>query len=255
MRATFRYVLLTAVRDRFPVAIIVALLAVTAISMLLAGSTLTEGRQTGLAYAGEFFRISLVLGLVTFVSFHVRRLHETREIEAILTRPISRSAFVIAYYAAFAVLATVLALLTAPMLIGALGAHGNGLAEWEGSMVLESWIVCALALFCAMALESATAAVLISLGFYVLGRTAQFFLAIAQSGTGAGSSEEVNASTHDVMAVVASIMPRLDLFGQSRWLVYGPGGGWGLNILLLQTAIYVPLLLVATTRDLRVRQF
>jgi hypothetical protein len=255
LRATFRYVLLTAVRDRFPVAIILGLLAVAAVCVLIAGSTLTEGNQTGLAYAGEFFRVSLVLGLVTFVSFHVRRLHETREIEAILTRPISRTAFVLAYYAAFAVLAAVLALLTAPILMATLGAHGAGLAEWEGSMVLESWIICALALFCAMALESATASVLISLGFYVLGRTAQFFLAIAQSGTGASSNEGVNVGTQGAMAVIAAIMPRLDLFGQSRWLVYGPGGGWGIDILLLQTAIYVPLLLIATARDLHVRRF
>lgn len=255
MRATFRYVLLTAVRDRFPVAIIVGLIVVTAICVMIAGSTLTEGRQTGLAYAGEFFRVSLVLGLVTFVSFHVRRLHETREIEAILTRPISRSAFVLAYYGAFAVLAAILSILTAPMLMAALGAHGVGLLEWEASMILESWIVCALALFCAMALDSATAAVLISLGLYVLGRTAQFFLAIAQSGTGASENEGVNVGTHGVIAVIASIMPRLDLFGQSHWLVYGPGGGWGVGILAAQTAIYVPLLLVATARDLHVRRF
>lgn len=255
MHATFRYVLLTAVRDRFPIAIIVALLAMTAVSILIAASTLFEGTQTGLAYAGEFFRAALVLGLTIFVCFHVRRLHETRELEAILTRPISRGAFVLAYYGAFAVLASVLDVLTTPMLMSAFGAHGAGLAEWEASMVLESWIVAALALFCAMALESATAAVMVCLGFYLLGRTAQFFLAIAKSGYAATSNEGINIGTQSIMNVIASIMPRLDLFGQSRWLVYGPGGGWGVGILLLQTAIYVPLLLLATTRDLHVRRF
>lgn len=255
MRATFRYVLLTAIRDRFPVAIIIALVAVTAVCALIATSTLTEGMQTGLAYAGEFYRGVLVLGLVTFISFHVRALHETREIEAILSRPISRAAFVVAYYAAFAVLAMVLSLVTAPLMMSALSARGLGLAEWAGSMVLESWIVAALALFCAMALNSATASVMVSLGFYLLGRTAQFFLAIAISGYGASSDEGVNVGSQGVMIVIATIMPRFDLFGQSRWLVYGPGGGWGLSVLLLQTAIYVPLLLLATTRDLQVRRF
>lgn len=255
MRATFRYVLLTAVRDRFPVAIIVALLAITAVSVLIAASTLFEGSQTGLAYAGEFFRAALVLGLIIFICFHVRRLNETRELEAILSRPVSRSAFVLAYYGAFAMLALPLAVLTAPMLMSAFGAHGAGLAEWVASMILESWIVAALALFCAMALESATAAVIVCLGFYLLGRSAQFFLAIAKSGYGASANEGVNIGTQSVMTVIASIMPRLDLFGQSRWLVYGPGGGWGMGILLLQTAIYVPLLLLATTRDLQVRRF
>ncbi len=255
MRATFRYVLLTAIRDRFPVAIVIALIAVTAVCALIASSTLSEGTQTGLAYAGEFYRGALVLGLVTFISFHVRSLHETREIEAILSRPISRAAFVLAYYAAFAVLAAALALLTAPLLMSVLAARGVGLAEWEASMVLESWVVAALALFCAMALSSAAAAVMVSLGFYLLGRTAQFFLAIAVSGMGSSDNEGVNLGSRGVMAAIAMIMPRLDLFGQSRWLVYGPGGGWGVGVLLLQTAIYVPLLLLATTRDLQVRRF
>jgi hypothetical protein len=248
-------VLLTALRDRFPVAIVVALLAVTAICMLFAASTLEEGTQTGLAYAGELYRIALLLGIVTFVCFHVRSLHETREIEAILTRPISRTAFVLSYYAAFATLAAFLALMTAPLMVIALGARGIGLAEWEASMVLESCILVALALFCAMALNSATAAVLVALGFYALGRTAQYLLAIAHTGSGTSTMEGVNRGGEGVMALIAMIMPRLDLFGQSRWLVYGPGGGWGIGILLLQTAIYVPLLLFATARDLHVRRF
>jgi len=255
VRATFRYVLLTAIRDRFPIAIIVALMAVTAVCVLIASSTLTEGRQTGLAYAGEFDRGILVLGLVTFISFHVRSLHETREIEAILSRPISRGAFVLAYYAAFAVLAMALTVVTAPLLMAGLAATGVGLAEWEASMVLESWVVAALALFCAMALSSATAAVLVGLGFYLLGRTAQFFLAIAVSGTGASENQGMAAGAQGVMAVIATVMPRLDLFSQSRWLVYGPGGGWGLGVLLLQAAIYIPLLLLATARDLQVKRF
>lgn len=255
MRATFRYVLLTAIRDRFPIAIIVALVAVTAVCALIASSTLSEGTQTGLAYAGEFYRGALVLGLVTFVSFHVRSLHETREIEAILSRPISRGAFVLAYYGAFAMMAAVLALMTAPLLMSVLAARGIGLAEWEASMVLESWIVAALALFCAMALNSATVAVMVSLGLYLLGRTAQFFLAIAMSGMGASENEGVNVGSQSVMAVIATVMPRLDLFGQARWLVYGPGGGWGVGVLLVQAAIYIPLLLLATTRDLQIKRF
>jgi hypothetical protein len=255
VRATFRYVLLTAVRDRFPVAILVALLAMTAASFLVSASTLEEGRQTGLAFASELYRTVLVLGLVIFVSFHVRGLHESREIEAILTRPVSRASFVVAYYGAFAALAAVLALLTAPLLAAVLGASGAGLGQWEASMVLESWIVVALALFCAMALGSGTAAVLVALGLYVLGRTAQYFLAIASSGSGASSMEGVNRGSEAIMSVIATVMPRIDLFGQSRWLIYGPGGDWGVGILLLQAAIYIPLLLIATVRDLHVRRF
>jgi hypothetical protein len=255
VRATFRYVLLTAVRDRFPLVIAILLLAVTAVGLLIAASTLTEGRQAGLAYGGELSRVALVLGFVIFVCFHVRNLHETREIEAILTRPISRASFVLAYYGAFALLSAVLAIVAGVFLAAALGAWGIGLLEWLGSMVLELSIACAMALFCAMALNSATGAVLTTLGFYLLARTMEYFLSIAQFHTGTSAMEGVNQASEVIMTVIALVVPRLDLFGQSRWLVYGPGGGWGVGVLLLQTAIYVPLLLLATTRDLRVRRF
>jgi len=255
LRATFRYVLLTAIRDRFPLAIIALLLGVVAIGLLIAASTLAEGQQAGLAYGGELSRIALVLGFVIFVCFHVRNLHETREIDAILTRPISRTSFVVAYYSAFAILSALLAIAASILMAAALGAWGLGLLEWLGSMVLELAIICAMALFCAMAINSATGAVLATIAFYVLGRAMQYFLAIAQFHTATTAMEGVNRTSEMVMTVIATIMPRLDLFGQSRWLVYGPGGGWGVGILILQAAIYVPLLLLATTRDLKVRRF
>ncbi len=228
----------------------------TAVSSLIAISTISEGQQMGLAYASELYRISLVFGLIVAVCFHVRRLHETREIEAILTRPISRGAFAVAYYAAFATIAAVLSIVTVPLLAAAMGAHGRGLLEWEIGMILESWIVVALALFCAMALESATIAVMVTLGFYMLGRTAEFFLAIALSGTGHTDSAGVSQWAKAIITVIAAIMPRLDLFGQSRWLIYGSASSdWGPSMLALQVVIYVPLLLIATIRDLRTRTF
>jgi hypothetical protein len=255
MSATLRYVLITAVRDRFIGAIVLALLAAVGVAMFLGASALAEQQALGLAYAGQLARLILLVGLVTFICFHVRRMYETREIEAILARPISRTAFVLAYFAAYAVIALALALLVAPMLMAGLAAGGPGLAEWEASLMLECTIVVALSLFCAMALESASAAVLATLGLYLLGRSAAFFRAIAESGTGVTDQAGLNQAARWVMEAIAAVMPRIDLFGQSRWLISGPGGGWGLEDLLMQTAIYVPLLLLATIRDLHVKRF
>ena len=127
--------------------IVVALLATLAISLLLGSSTLVEQRQMRLAYESEFARLILVLGLTTFICFHVRRMYDTREIEAILARPISRRVFVLAYYAAFSVVALVLCLILVPLMIGGLGAAGIGFAEWEASLMLECLILVAMSLF------------------------------------------------------------------------------------------------------------
>ena len=135
--------------------------------------------------------------------------------------------FVVSYYAAFAAIAAVLALLAAPLLVLGLGAWGPGLAEWTASMVLELWIVAAMALFAAISIESATAAVIVTVAFYALGRTADFFLAAAHAGTAPSDSAALDTISHGIIAIISAVMPRLDLFGQSRWLVYGPAAAGG----------------------------
>jgi len=252
---TLRYVLVTAIRDRMVSAIIIAQMAVLGGASLMAASALAEGRATGLAMAGEGFRIVMMLGLITFISFHVQRMEETREIEAILTRPISRATFVLAYYTAYAGIGVLLSLCAAPLLMAGLAAGGAGLFEWQVSVGLECLIVVAIALFCALSLRSATASVLAGIGLYVFARLAAFFRAIAESHTGLSSSDQIDSATTWIIKGIAAAVPRLDLFGQGRWLVYGPGGGWGLPELLLQTAIIVPLLLAATIRDMHVRRY
>lgn len=255
MLTTLRYVLITAIRDRLIAAFVVTLAGAVGVSTVLASSALSEKREFGLAFGGETTRLILVLGLIAFVCFHIRRMYETREIEAILARPISRATFVLAYFAAYAVVALLLSVVAPLLLMVAFAANGVGLLQWGLSLTLESFIVVAIALFCAVSLESAAASVMAALGFYLLARSAAFLQAITVNHTASFDQNWLNGVNDWVIAIIAAVMPRIDLFGQSRWLVYGPGGGWGLGTLALQTAIYLPLLLAATIRDLHVKRF
>jgi len=255
LAATFRYVLITAIRDRMVAAILAGHIAVLGGAALMAASALTEGRYTGLAMAGEAMRAVMVLGLITFISFHVRRMEETREIEAILTRPISRWAFVLAYFGAYAGIAVLLALCTAPLLFFAFSANGMGLIEWQASLLLECLIIVAISLFCALSLGSATASVMGGVGLYAICRLGAFFRAISENHTGILDQPGADRIANWVVEGLAAVLPRLDLFGQGRWLIYGPGGGWGVRELLVQAAITVPLLLLATIRDLTIKRY
>lgn len=255
MVTTLRYMLITAIRDRLIAAFLVALAAGVGGAMFLAASALAEKREFGLTFGGELSRTILVLGLITFISFHIRRMYETREIEAILARPISRTAFVLASFGAYALISLLLSIVAPLLLMAAFSANGAGLLEWGGSLILEGFLVVGLSLFCAMSLESAGASVMAALGFYLLARSAAFLHAITVNHTAAFDQALLNDVSRWVVEVIAAVMPRLDLFGQSRWLIYGPGGGWGLQELAAQTAIYLPLLLAATIRDLHVRRF
>lgn len=253
--ATFRYVLVTAIRDRMVAAQLAAQLVVLCAAELTGAAALGEGREAGLALAGGGLRLVMVLGLITFVAFHTRRMEETREIEVILTRPISRGAFVLAYFAAYSGVAMLLALFALPVLGIGFQAWGSGLALWEVSLLLECCVVVALTLFCALALRSATAAVLAAAGFYLLCRLGAYFRAISVEHTGSLANPVADKAAHWAIEAVAAVLPRLDLFGQGSWLVYGPGGGWGIWTLVGQAGIAIILLQLATLFDFRRRRF
>jgi hypothetical protein len=253
--ATFRYVLVTAIRDRMALALLVAQLAVLSAAELMGAAALAEGRETGLAIAGGGLRLVMALGLITFVCFHTRRMEETREIEVILTRPISRVTFVIAYFAAYSGLAVLLALFAVPLLGIGFRAWGPGLALWEASLLLECCVIVALSLFCALSLRSATASVLAAAGLYLLCRLGAYFRAISVQHTGDLANAAADRAAQWAVEIVAAVLPRLDLFGQSSWLVYGADGRWGMGTLLAQAAIAIVLLQAATIFDVGKRRF
>jgi len=253
---TFRYILLTAVRDRLLAVLALGLVAGALIGAFLGGATFMEEREMALAYAGFATRLVLMAGLVLFVCFHVQRGYENREIDLMLSRPVSRLQFVLIYWASFSGVAIFLALLATVVLALAGRPVSEGLALWACSLILEALLVVAIALFFSLTLKSAVGSAMATLAFYLLSRMAGFLLGIAQADWGEVTSTALGAAMGYGVYVVSLVLPRLDLFGQTWWLNYGvPPDGEGLLQVLAQAAVYVPLLLAATAFDFRRKQF
>jgi ABC-type transport system involved in multi-copper enzyme maturation permease subunit len=252
---TFRYILLTAVRDRLLIGVVVALVLAALLGAYLGEATALERHQMSLAYAGFATRLILAVGLIVFVCFHVQRGYDNREIDLMLSRPISRAQFVVTYWFGFSGVAVLLALVAVIVLPIAGLPDGPGLAVWTLSLILESLMVVAFSLFFALTLKSAVVSVMASFGFYLLARMTGFLIDVAandwtnlqQSTTGSLSSSGVYA--------ISLVMPRLDLFGQTWWLNYGLPADLPLALIVMQAVIYTSLLIAATVFDFQKRQF
>lgn len=256
MSAILRTILLTNARDRMLPGLWALALAVLLVSRALGGAMLVEGRETALAYGSLSLRLVVVGGMVLTVCFQMRRLQETREIEAMLARPISRTGLVLGLAGGYGLLALALALPGVLALGLLLGPDGAGLALWGVSLLLEAWIAAGFALFLACSLGNAASSAMAALALYTLARLASSFHDIAQAGIGDALASPVTGLPLRLAAqALAAVMPRLDLFGQSSWLIYGPDTAWGLGTLLLQAGLYLPLLLAATIYDFKGRQF
>lgn len=252
MFTNIRYILLTALRDWLFVGLFVGILVAAGISAVLGGTAFLEEQEMTTTFAAGASRLMLMIGLIVFVCFHIRSAFDTREIDVILSRPISRTSLVIAYWLGFSLVSL---LLTVPLaaILGFVGViNWASYFGWAVSLLLEATLVVALALFSAFTLRSAVASVLACMGFYVLSRMMEFFVITAENGVGHGIEYVV---FHHILKIISVLVPRLDLFTKSEWLVYGFTTSQEWIICVAQTVVFVPLLLLATIADFRRKQF
>jgi ABC-type transport system involved in multi-copper enzyme maturation permease subunit len=251
MLTNIRYILITALRDWLFIGLLVSILLAAGVSATLGSTALIEEKEMTVAFAAGSARVILMIGLIVFVCFHIRSAFDTKEIDVILSRPISRSTLVFSYWLGFAFVAL---LLVIPVigLIAALGVDSwVGFAGWAFSLLLETFMVVGVALFAAFTLRSAVTSVLACMGFYVLSRMMVFFVMTAQSGMGTGKFYWIKY----VLVAISTIVPRLDLFAKTQWLVYGFDSNSEWISYMEQAAVFVPILVLAAIADFRRKQF
>lgn len=232
--------------------LLIGVLSGAAISGLLGSTAFLESQEMTITYAAGSARVMLMLGLIVFVCFHVRTSFDTKEIDVILSRPISRSNLVMAYWLGFMLVALIL-LLPIVAIIGLIGApSGKGFAFWALSLLMEAGIVVSLALFSAFALKSAVTSVLGCMGLYVVSRMMVFFVMTAENPM---FGETKFILLRWLLQGISSVVPRLDFFGKSEWLIYGLKNTADLKVFILQAMIFVPTLLVASILDFKRKQF
>jgi len=249
MKATVHLIVITAWRDRLLAGLFLLLAATAALSIFLGGTALTEQLQSALVIASGAGRIILVLGLTIFAAFHIQGLFETREVEAILARSISRTQFVIAYWLGLSLLAAAAAGAFA-LLVALMASFTPGAVIWGLTLLAECVIVVAVVTFAGLMLERATPTVMFTMGFYALARLTGFFVGIRESVTDSPLTQIANR----ILDAVVLFVPRLDLFAQTRWIIYGTEDSHA-GFVVLQSTVFLGLVLTAAVFDLKRKQF
>lgn len=254
MFTNIRYILLTAIRDRLFVGLLAGIGFAAFVSSVLGSTAMLEPEQMTLAFSAAASRVIVMIGIIVFIGFHIRNAFDTKEIDVLLSRPISRPTLVLSYALGFGVVATLLVL----PVIGVIAYFGalsqTGFLVYSASLLAEAWLVVAISLFAALTLRSGTASVLAALAMYTLSRMMGYFLATTISGV-TFKNELLQEGSVWAMKIVSSVIPRLDFFAKSEWLIYGPKSMQDATLFLYQAAIFIPLLLVASIIDFKRKQF
>jgi hypothetical protein len=271
-RPLVKFILTAALRDKLMITLLTMIGCGGALAIFLGGASITEKESFALVFGAAGLRFLGVIGIVLFCCFYVRRSFETKEVEFLLSRPISRLSFLFSHAAAFMILA-VLVTIALTAVVALLGKPSpSGLVAWGLSVAIENMIMAVSSLFFSMVLSSAAGSALATLGLYVLSRLIGTLLGIAALPP---EGKWVYALLNNAMDVISIVVPRLDMMGQTSWLVYGVEGSGGIGFLTragtyahevmshlgilgfmtVQGAFFVALLLAASAYDFLRRQF
>ena len=246
-----KYVFKAALRDKLMLSLAIALIVGASLATFLGSSAIVEKSQFTAIFAGASLRMVTILGLVLFVVFFIRRAFESKEIEYLLSRPIGRLNIIFSFALAFSFLCVFLGVgvgvcvyAVSPQLFGI------GHVLWVVSVIVEAVIMVNTALFFSMYISSASSAAMATLGVYVLGRLMGQLLGIVDS-----QIVDSYGVYSMAMQMVSVITPRLDLLGQSSWLIYGVQDSYNFVYALCQGAIYSVFVLFAASLDFVRREF
>ncbi len=254
MWSNIRYVLLTATRDRLFFGLLIGVLVAAYISSVLGSTAMLEPAQMTLSFTAASARVIIMVGLIVFIGFHMRSAFDTKEIDVLLSRPISRASLVLSYWLGFAAVAVLLVVPTVILVFLLDVLNTTGYFLWALSLMLESLLVVSIALFASLTIRSGVGTVLASLAIYTLSRMMGFFVSTTKSGI-LFQTEEANFISVWTMKIISIVVPRLDFFAKSNWLIYGAKSYDDLVLFLIQGGVFIPLLLAASVIDFKRKQF
>ncbi len=247
----FFYVLSAALKDKIFILYIGLVAIILSLSLFFGSSAVTEQDQFSVVFTSGALRIASAFTLVLFIIFYFRRSFENRDVDFLFSRPISRLQFIVAHFIAFVFLSFIVAVLTT---IGILFLTPSELffstIIWGVTIFAELVVLSTMAMFFGIALSTAVSATLVTICFYILSRLMGDIMGILETGVSTMATQILGK----IMTLISFFVPRLDLMGQTSWLVYGVSD-FNYFLLSSQIIIFLGLVISATYLDLKRRQF
>jgi ABC-type transport system involved in multi-copper enzyme maturation permease subunit len=250
--AIARYTALEAFRTRYVWLVLALVGAGMAIAAFTGNLAITETARTQVVITAAMLRFAAVLLVMLFVTTSVQRDFSDKSVELMLSLPLPRSGYYLGKLAGYALVAAFTAVPLCCLLLFL--APGTVSLIWGMSLILELLLVCAVSLLFAFAFGQVTAAISATLLFYLLSRSIAAIQLMAH-GPLTDQAQTSQRLMGGLVDALSYLLPDLDRFSQSSWLVY-PGDGAGLlTPLALQTAIYILLISAVALFDLNRKNF
>ncbi len=241
-----RFTLLEALRTRLLWLFLVALAAVYGAAYFAQELAITESARVQIVFSATASRIAAVFVLSLYILTSVVREFNDKGLELTLSFDLRRADYILGRLFGFMLIALAMALLAGlpQWVLAPLPAA----LQWTCALALELWIVAALSLFCVMTFTQLMPAASFVAGFYLLARSLSAIQLISDT-----SVVGFNVQSRQVMGwlvdALALVLPALDRFSQSAWLVDGAAGWSAVGACAVQATLYSTLLVAAAMFD------
>src|SRR5881396_665303 len=227
-----RFVLLEARRGGLPWLAAASIALALGLAAFLSQVALTESLALQASIVAALLRASAVFLIAAHVASSTLRELNDKELERMLSLPLSRSTQYLGRLAGFALCGVALAVACAAPLL--LWASAGTVALWALSLACETALVAAAALFFSMTL-------------------AQLVPAMAAIQSIAGGPLADASLPHQVarwaVDAIALLLPRLETVTRTGWLLYGPPDAGAYAAALAGLMLYTGLLIAAGLFD------
>ena len=246
------YTFLEAIRDRLFFLMVIGLICVFGLTEFAGELAITESSHVQGAILAAGLRLFAVFTIGLFVTTSMVREFNDKIFELVLSHPIPRSSYYAGKLTGFAMISVVVACLSALPLI--LYAPAEQVLIWCVSLICELLIVTTLGLLCLFTFSNITIAFSAVVAFYLLSRSMDAIQLISKSPI-LESDSISQALINHIIDAIAYLLPDLNLFTQTHWLLYESGDLNSLGVVMGQTVIYIVFLSGAALFDLYRKEF
>lgn len=240
------YTFLEAISNRLFMLSLTGLVCLFGLAEFAGELSITETRQIQAVLVASITRWFLVITCALFVITSMIRETNDKGIELILSLPVSKTSYYFGKFCGFICLATVILGLSSLLLL--LYASPIALLYWLFSLLCEMAIIIAVSMLFLFTFSNITVAFMAVLAFYILSRS----IASIQLLSTSPILESTSYSQHFMnflVDAIAYVLPDLDAFTRSDWLLYGTDSS-ALSFVLVQTIIYLAILFAAGLFDI-----
>ncbi len=228
------------------------ILAAFLLSEIAAAAAVTESNAIRLAFLAAVLRIAAVFLIASFIAGSIAREQADKGSEMVLSLSMPRYVYYLGKLAGFAAVAVVVVALYAALV--ALHSPPLQTLLWAVSLLCELLIIVALTLLCTFTFTQVPVILSAVAAFYLLSRTMEA-IRLMSRGPLVDATEPSSRLIAGMVDAIAYVLPDLNRFTPTDWLVYQTGSVGDLAGIAVQTAIYIALLLAAGLFDLYRRNF